>query len=322
MQTYKKDSSPLAEHYNNYRPSSNLEDFMSLKNTHHVTWLWLLVTLLISASAMAEDLKPFVLGKTVSGEMSAAAAETKAALEGQGFTIAGEYSPYPDAHVIVVTSDELKATAGKTENGGFGAAERVSLTKAGDSIQIAYVNPAYMAAAFRMDGNLAGVAKKLAAALGEQESFGAEKGLSEKKLRKYHYMIAMPYFDDVDELASFDSYTAAVDHIEKRLAAGTAGATKVYRIDIPGKEETLFGVAISTGDGADKSVMSITDTGELKHTAHLPYELLVTGNEAIALAGKFRIAVSFPDLGMGTFMKISSAPGAISDVLGAVAGSN
>jgi hypothetical protein len=113
-----------------------------------------------------------------------------------------------------------------------------------------------------------------------------------------------------------------VNHIEERLAAGTAGASKVYRIDIPGKEETLFGVAISTGDGADKSVMASTDTGDLKHTAHLPYELLVTGNQVIALAGKFRIAVSFPDLGMGTFMKISSAPGAIRDVLGAVAGSN
>jgi hypothetical protein len=294
---------------------------MSLKITHQLTWLWLLFAFVLTAPAVADDLKPFILGKTVSGDMAAAVADTKAALEGQGFTVAGEYSPYPDAHVIVVTNDELKATAAKTENGGFGAAERVSLTKVGDKIQVAYANPAYTAAAFRMDGNLAGVSDKLAAALGKQESFGSKKGLSEKQLRKYHYMIAMPYFDDVDELASYDSHAAAVNHIEERLAAGTAGATKVYRIDIPGKEETLFGVAISSGDGADKSVMSATDTGDLKQTAHLPYELLVTGNEAIALPGKFRIAVSFPDLGMGTFMKISSAPGAISDVLGAVAGS-
>jgi hypothetical protein len=164
------------------------------------------------------------------------------------------------------------------------------------------------------------VADKLATALGKQEAFGSEKGLPEKKLRKYHYMIAMPYFDDVDELASFDSHAAAVEHIEKRLAAGTAGASKVYRIDLPDKEETLFGVAISQGDGADSAVMMTTDTGELKHTAHLPYELLVTGNKVIALRGKFRIAVSFPDLSMGTFMKISSAPGAIRDTLAAVAG--
>ncbi len=293
---------------------------MSLKITSQISWLWLMATLVITSPAMAEDLKPLILGKAASGEMASTVADTKAALQSQGFTLAGEYAPYADAHVIVVTNDELKATAAKTENGGFGAAQRVSVTKVGDSIQIAYTNPPYWAAAFRMEGDLAGVSAKLATALGNQETFGAKKGLSDKKLRKYHYMIAMPYFDDVDKLASFDSHDAAVAHIEQSLAAGTAGATQVYRIDIPGKEETLFGVAISTGEGADKSVMPIIDTDDLKHTAHLPYELLVTGKEVIALPGKFRIAVSFPDLGMGTFMKISNAPGAIRDVLSAAAG--
>jgi hypothetical protein len=284
--------------------------------------MWLLATLVFSSFAMADELKPFILAKTVNGDLAGAVADTKAALQGQGFTLAGDYAPYADAHVIVVTSDELKAAAAKSENGGFGAAERVSVTKVGDAIQVAYANPAYTAAAFRMEGDLAGVSAKLAKALGNQESFGVKQGLSEKKLRKYHYMIAMPYFDDVDKLASFDSHAAAVAQIEKNLAAGTAGATQVYRIDIPDKEETVFGVAISSGEGADKTVMPITDTDNLKHTAHLPYEILVTGNEAIALPGKFRIAVSFPDLGMGTFMKISNAPGAIRDVLSAVAGGN
>jgi hypothetical protein len=295
---------------------------MSLKITRHTSWLWLLATLVFSSFAMADELKPFILAKTVNGDLAGAVADTKAALQGQGFTLAGDYAPYADAHVIVVTSDELKAAAAKSENGGFGAAERVSVTKVGDAIQVAYANPAYTAAAFRMEDDLAGVSAKLAKALGNQESFGVKQGLSEKKLRKYHYMIAMPYFDDVDKLASFDSHAAAVAQIEKNLAAGTAGATQVYRIDIPGKEETVFGVAISSGEGADKTVMPITDTDNLKHTAHLPYEILVTGNEAIALPGKFRIAVSFPDLGMGTFMKISNAPGAIRDVLSAVAGGN
>ncbi len=36
--------------------------------------------------------------------------------------------------------------------------------------------------------------------------------------------------------------------------------------------------------------------------------------------GRFRIAASFPDLGMGTFMKIVKAPGAIRDALAAAAG--
>jgi hypothetical protein len=37
------------------------------------------------------------------------------------------------------------------------------------------------------------------------------------------------------------------------------------------------------------------------------------------LHGKFRIALDFPDLTMGTFMKISGAPSAIEEKLKAVA---
>jgi len=51
----------------------------------------------------------------------------------------------------------------------------------------------------------------------------------------------------------------------------------------------------------------------------LPYELLVSGPDVIALRGRFRIAQSFPDLTMGTFMKIRSAPGAIKSTLTQVA---
>jgi hypothetical protein len=67
--------------------------------------------------------------------------------------------------------------------------------------------------------------------------------------------------------------------------------------------------------------MGTTDRGELRHTAHLPYALLVSGRHAYALAGKFRIALAFPDLSMGTFMKISGAPNAIRDSLESLASS-
>ncbi|MBT8446592.1 MAG: hypothetical protein KJO38_05570, partial [Gammaproteobacteria bacterium] len=91
--------------------------------------------------------------------------------------------------------------------------------------------------------------------------------------------------------------------------------TAVFEVAIPGREEVLFGVGIGTGDGADAKVMATTDRGELRHSAHLPYALLVSGSDVYALAGKYRIALAFPDLGMGTFMKISGAPGAIRDSL-------
>ncbi len=94
----------------------------------------------------------------------------------------------------------------------------------------------------------------------------------------------------------------------------------MYRIDIPGKQESVFGVAIEDPEGGDKVVMETCDIEEFKHTPHLPYELLVSGNRVYALHGKFRIAQSFPDLTMGTFMKISDAPDAIETALAAAAG--
>ena len=68
--------------------------------------------------------------------------------------------------------------------------------------------------------------------------------------------------------------------------------------------------------GADTTVMRITDTAVRRHTAHLPYEVLVSGGRVTMLHGKFRIAQSYPDLTMGTFMKISGAPDGIAKVLG------
>ena len=90
----------------------------------------------------------------------------------------------------------------------------------------------------------------------------------------------------------------------------------IYRIDLPGTEQSLFGIAILAGNGADETVMKITDTGARRHTAHPPYEVLVAGGRVLMLHGKFRIAQSFPDLTMGTFMKISGAPDGIAKVLG------
>lgn len=265
-------------------------------------------------------LQPFVLASQGKGTVADAAAGAKEKLIAAGLLIVGSYEPYKGAEVVVVTTEESRRTAGMSEFGGYGAAQRVSLTQRGEEVQTVYTNPAYMAAVYRMEGDLAEIAEKLKTALGFQEYFGSKKKLTEKKLRKYHYMAMMPYFDDHDTLASFPSHGEAVGAVEKGLEEAP-GVSPVYRIDIPGKEEVLFGVAIADGKGADEKVMGVIDTGTLRHTAHLPYEVLVSGGNVFALHGKFRIALNFPNLGMGTFMKISGAPGGIKKSLkGAVKG--
>lgn len=287
------------------------------------TSLLLLVTgLFLIGNAQAETrfFKPYVLAKQSTGDLTDVLEQTRVALEQSGMTIAGEYSPYPGAHSLVVTNEALKQAATRSELGGYGAALRVGVTKTDEGVQIAYTNPEYMAIVYRMADSLAGVTASMAGALGRMQEFGSEHGAPEFDLKSYHYMIFMPYFTDQLALAEYDSYDSAVQAVESGLAAGRSGTQKVYRIDLPGKDETLFGVALSAGEGSDQAVMATTDIAPLKHTPHLPYEMLVSGGKVYALHGKFRIAQSFPDLTMGTFMKISKAPDAIEAALQDVAG--
>ena len=287
------------------------------------------VALALSATlASAQDavMKPFVLASTGPGDLAQKLEATKAALTKAGFTVAGSYSPYPGAAVIGVTSDELRSNAAKSENGGFGAAMRVAVTKVGDQIQVSYTNPPYLANAYRMAGDLKDTAAKLQTALGKVEEFGA-KGLTPATLRKYHYMFGMEYFNEPNTLASYASYEDALKAVEAGLAAGKYGVTKVYRVDVIGKKETLFGVAMKgEGDNKymdDKYIMSEIDFKDVKSTAHLPYDILVSGNKVYALYARFRIAISFPDLSMmgaNSFMNIMKAPEAIRTALALTVG--
>ena len=265
----------------------------------------------------AEDpaLKPFILASNGPGTINGKLAEVKAALEQQGFQVAGEYAPYAGVHILAVTNDALRNNAAKSEFGGYGAAERIALVETEKGLQVSYVNPLYTAQAYRMEGTLAETAAALEKALGKQAEFGSEDGLKAGKLRKYHYMVAMPHFTSQRKLAEYPTQEEALLAVEAGLAAHKGGASKVYRVDVPGKKESVFGVALAEGKGADAVIMKVIDKGELKQAAHLPYELIVSEGRVYMLHGKFRIALNFPDLTMGTFMKISGAPSAIEDAL-------
>jgi hypothetical protein len=280
----------------------------------------------------AEYFKPFVLASKGPGDFAAKVKETRDALSGAGFEILGSYSPYSNtfvdnAEVIVVTNDELKKVAGMSEYGGFAAPWRVAVTQVGNEIQVSYANPPYIANAYRLKSDLSGVSEALKKALGAQDTFGSDKGLTERKLRKYHYTFGMEYFDDVYKLAEYPSHKEAVSTLEKNLAAGVAGVTKVYRLDLPG-DVTVFGVARKAPsedeiDMDEKHIMSVVDFEALKGTAYLPYEIMVDGNKVVALHMRFRMAVHYPDLkmmGSNSFMNIMPSPNAIQKALTAAAG--
>ena len=281
-----------------------------------------ILSLFIVASAPAADqaLKPYLLGYRGTGTIEAKLPEVKAGLEQKGFQVVGDYEPYKGARVLVVTSDALKAAAAKSDFGAYGAVIRVSVTDTGKELQVAATNPRYYAAAYRMQEGLEDVAAALEQAINKTAEFGSQEGMTAAKLRKYHYMVMMPYFDEPIKLASYPSHDKALEVVEAALAAKKGGSSKVYRVDVPGKKESVIGVAVTEGSGADAAIMKVIDLGELKHTPHLPYELVVSNGKVYMLHGKFRIALDFPDLTMGTFMKISGAPSAIEERLKVVAG--
>ena len=272
---------------------------------------------------LAAGLMPFVMGNAVTASsIHEASNQVESVLKKNGFQVVGSYTPADNKNVIVVTNSHLQKLATQSNNGGFGAMERIAVVANKGSFEVSYTNPRYMWNVYRMQGDIAPVENAMEKALGYKSTFGAERGLSASDLRNYQYKMMIPYFDDEDELAVYSSHKAAVAAVEAGLKANRAQSHKVYRIDIPGTEMSVFGVALSHGEAADKFISRKIDGQSASHAAHFPYEILINGKQVLALNGKFRIAINWPSLSMmgtGSFMSISGAPDHIKEALEAVA---
>jgi hypothetical protein len=283
-----------------------------------------LFALLIGANAAADTTyRPFVLASVSEDGLETRTNTTLEALKDAGFSIAGTHSPVEDSLVIVATSDELLAVAAASDRGGYAAAQRISVTERNGRTEVAYVNPLYLQYAYRLEADMQPVADALAGALGSIETFGSEDGLTAKKLGKYKYTIGMQKFDDPSELGTYGGFDEAVAAVSAGLAQQGDALTQVYRIDIPGKQQAVIGVAMRATDEEEKPIdeafqLSIVDYEGYARTAYFPYEILVNGNEVEALHMRFRMAVHFPDLpmmGAHGFMKLISSPGATEEAL-------
>jgi len=293
--------------------------------------------LLACSVASADDvLKPFVLAATIeNGDISTVSKGTREKLLNAGFEVIGEYAPYQDANILVISNQSLRDLAARSARGGYGAALRVSITSNNGKIELAYTNPLYWTSSYRMQTGVDAIAQQLKSALGHETQFGSgELSLTAKDLRKYHYTFMMEYFDDPSLLNYFDSHQQAVATVRKNLADRVAASTQIFELplapDSNGKQMTLFGVGLVGTDqddcSSDRHIMGKIDKSSPRHTAHLPYEILVYGDQAEALFGRFRIAISWPHLPMmasdtgATFFSIMCAPGAIEDALMKIAG--
>ena len=89
----------------------------------------------------------------------------------------------------------------------------------------------------------------------------------------------------------------------------------VYKLVYTSREVAVFGVGLQSKE--DGESYFLPKIGEA-HAAALPYEIILQGKTATMLHGKYRIALHWPELTMGTFMKIMSTPGDIEDTLEAL----
>lgn len=289
--------------------------------------LVLFVCLMLNALS-AQSLKPYVLGFESTENVSDVAKELVTKLGQNGIKVVGQYQPAEEEGrwVIVFTSNALieavQEVGGLT---GFAAALRLGITRENDKTIVSYTNPIYWGTAyFREDFDQVAskytmLTKHLESAMKASGSFdgtafGSEKGIEVDKLKKYRYMMGMAKFDNTIKLGSFDDHKTAIEYVKGSIQQGVPNVSMVYEVAIPGTDLTLYGFELSGEDGETKFLPKI-DISNPRHTAFLPYEMLVKGNEVHMLHGRFRIALSFPDLTMGTFTKIMSTPPTIKKML-------
>lgn len=282
------------------------------------------VLLIFSNPAFSEEenFKPFVLSEKTNLTMAKAKVKIEKLISQSPFDIVAQYSPYDEAYIYVISSDELKTLSSEVHYGGFAAPQRISLTKIKNIIQISYTNPVYMQYAFRMRNvDLSPILEQMKQAFGFKQFFGG-KGLSARKLKRYRYSFGLEDFDSFYELPEYSSHKKALEKIRKGLNEEGNGISLVYELKIPGKKQVIFGIAMNPDDTDEealdiKKTMSIIDYLPLKRTAYLPYEIMVDNKKIIALHARFRIAAYFYDLkmfGKHGFGKLLSTPGAYQEV--------
>ncbi|MDD2893951.1 MAG: hypothetical protein PHF20_08480 [Halothiobacillaceae bacterium] len=276
----------------------------------------------LSFSVMAADLKPFLAAPAQEGTAKDVGEQMKGKLKEAGFVVVGDFSASGNARILAVTSDALKKAAAKGERSAYGAAMRVSLVEKDGKVSVSCTNPEYFAAAYHMGNNVAEVKKGLETAVGCNEPFGAGE-MSAEDVAGYHYAIGMEYLDDVYTLGEFASFDDAKKAMEAGLASNKSGVKKVYRIDIPGKNQVVYGVLLNTKktnkDADDGHIMGVLEQGDKNRFGYLPYEILVNNNKVEALHMRYRAAVYFPQLPMlgdgASFFKLKASPDAIGEVL-------
>jgi hypothetical protein len=268
-------------------------------------------------------LAPYIQGtKLPAADLTTQLAAVEHKLQAAGFTVIGRHQPrgIPTNATLVVTDAGILDAIGKVGGSAItDAAIRVGVRSDGN---VSYLNLDYWSRAFVRDkyaqvqAAVQAAQARLAQALGNGQPFGGNVDADD--LPSYRYMFGMERFDsDNSLLATHASFDEALASVRANLAKGKADTAQVYEVVMPGKRIAVFGVAMNSPDSGEGWWVNTIEGSA--HVAALPYELFIVDNKVYALYARYRIALSWPDLGMGQFMRIMNAPNAIQDIMSRVA---
>lgn len=287
-----------------------------------VKWIAAVALLVSTASAWATS--PYIQGDSVAGgSVQGVASAVEGKLKSAGFKVVGKYFPKSLAGygVVVATDEAMLNEVGAA--GGYaimGAAIRVGVKADGS---VAYTNPDYWYRAYfrrgfdKREDAVKGLQSRLQSALGAGKGQGGDVPAS--GLANYRYMIGMERLDsNKNNLNEFGSFNEAVKTVRDNLAKGVGKTGKVYEVVMTDRKLAVFGVSMN--DSANNDGEWIKRIDMENNIAGLPYEIYVVDKQVGAPHARFRIALAFPDVGMGQFMRISTLPNAIIDTMNAVAG--
>lgn len=285
---------------------------------------WISTWVLLTFSASVWAISPYIQGDSVAGgNVQAAATAVEAKLKNHGFKVVGKYFPKNLAGygvVIATDADMLDAVGSVGGNAVLGAAIRVGVKADGS---VAYTNPDYWYRAYfrksfdKKEGEVKALQGRLESALGAGKGVGGNEEAA--NLTNYRYMIGMERLDSSkSKLAEYGSFDEALKAVRSNLAKNVGNTAKIYEVVIPGRKLAVFGVAMNDAENNDGDWIKKI---EMQNSiAGLPYEIYIVDKDVQSPFARFRIALAFPDVGMGQFMRISSLPGDIQDTMGEVAG--
>jgi hypothetical protein len=296
--------------------------------THMTKTIRILATFLfiigISVSLIAEEsFAPYLKIGTSTESMASVVASAKSALKSAQFEILGDYSPEdnPALHVIVYSRNDLQQIClTKKDRGALASILKLGFIEKEGVITLSMLNPMYLFYAYLGDdmegketqlNNISSEVQEALTAVGQEFTpFGGS--VETDDLIDYKFMAFMPKFDDPTKIKDFDSFEEGLTTIRKNLDAGKGNTVKVFELVFKENKTAIFGVGLQNKEEGEAHFLPIIGEDNI---AAMPYEIILQGTEATILPGKYRLALHWPELTMGEFMKIMSTPGDIEKTL-------